>query len=135
LINGKIFDNLYGEEVRHLVKLLLVAWLVCVLGGAAVAGDIIVEAEAYLASHNEGGAPIQKVTCGAASGGEAVEGFDYPGDWIEVTVTIGNGSFTDKIRSAGLFDSTSLHQSTVYGAGPAGDDLISHFTTYGLGIG
>ena len=48
---------------------------------------------------------------------------------------IENGSFTDKIRSAGLVDLTSSIRSTVFGAGPGDVDLTSVFTTYGLGIG
>ena len=116
-------------------KLLLIAGLVCSLCGGALAQGLMVEAETYGASHDEGGIPIQVVTCSAASGGRAVEGFDYPGDWLEVTLTIGTGSFTDNIRSAGMFDSTSSQRSTILGADPAGKDLVSHFSTYGLGIG
>lgn len=116
-------------------RLLLVVGLVCFATGAAHAQGIIVEAETFTAYHNEGGNSIQWVDCDAASGGRAVEGFDYPGDWIEVTLTIWNGSFTDKIRSAGLFDSTSSIRSTILGAGPGGVDLNSFFDTYGLGIG
>jgi hypothetical protein len=116
------------------MRLVLLVGLVA-LAASANAQGIIVEAEAYSAYHNEGGNPIMWVDCGAASGGRAVEGLDYPGDWIEVALTIGNGSFTDRIRSAGLFDSTSTIGSTVFGAGPGGVDLNSTFSTYGLGIG
>jgi hypothetical protein len=101
----------------------------------AHAHDIIVEAEDFVASHNEGGAVIQWVACTAASGGKALEGLDYPGDWIELTLVIWNGSFTDSIRSAGLPDSASTLRSLVSGAGPAGGDLNSVFSTYGMGIG
>ena len=118
-----------------MVRMLLIVGLVSLVTGAAYAQGIIVEAETFTASHNEGGNSILWVDCSAASGGRAVEGFDYPGDWIEVTLAIENGSFTDKIRSAGLFDSTSSIRSTVFGAGPGGADLTSVFTTYGLGIG
>jgi hypothetical protein len=107
----------------------------CLVAAAANAHDVLVEAEAFTASHNEGGSSILSVYCGAASGGMAVEGLDYPGDWIEVPLTIWNGSFTDSIRSAGLLDSASTLGSVVIGAGPGGTDLASIFSTYGLGIG
>jgi len=116
-------------------RLLLVMGLVCLVTGAAYAQDIIIDAETFHAYHDEGGTMIYLVSCGAAHGGIAVEGFDYPGDWIEVTLTIENGSFTDNLRSAGLTDSVSALRATVFGAGPGGSDLISDFSTYGLGIG
>ncbi len=116
-------------------KMLLLVGLVSLATGAAYAQGIIVEAETFTAYHNEGGNSIMWIDCSAASGGRAVEGLDYPGDWIEVTLAIENGSFTDRIRSAGLVDLTSSIRSTVFGAGPGDVDLTSVFTTYGLGIG
>ena len=118
-----------------MARMLLIVGLVSLAVGAAYAQGIIVEAETFTAYHNEGGNSIMLVDCSAASGGRAVEGFDYPGDWIEVMLTIENGSFTDSIRSAGLLDLTSSIRSTVFGAGPGGVDLSSLFSTYGLGIG
>ena len=96
---------------------------------------MIIEAEGFVASHNVGGDPIVEVSCGAASGGKAVEGFDYPGDWIEVVLVMdANGSFADTLRSAGLLDSVCTHRATIYGCGPSGEDLVSSFQTVGLGI-
>jgi hypothetical protein len=114
---------------------LLLVGLACLVAGTAHTQPIILEAEDFTASHDEGGAVIQWVTCTAASGGKAVEGLDYPGDWIELTLVIWNGSFCDSIRSAGLTDSASTLTSLVFGAGPAGGDLTSVYSTYGLGIG
>jgi hypothetical protein len=115
---------------------LLVTTLTCLLVGGAAAQSIIIEAETYVASHNEGGEPITVAFCGAASGGRAVDGYDWPGDWIEVLLTVDeNGAFADSMRSAGLRNEVSTHRSTVYGGGPVGENLVSDFTTIGLGIG
>jgi hypothetical protein len=116
-------------------RLLLVVGLVCFASGLASAQDILVEAESFTGSYNAGGASILWVSCSGASGGMAVEGLDYPGDWIEVALNIWNGSFADSMRSAGLLDSASTLRSTVFSAGPGGGDLTSLFSTYGLGIG
>lgn len=116
-------------------KLVPIAALVCSLCLAAGAHSAIIEAESFVSWHDEGGNAIARVTCGAASGGEAVEGFDHPGDWIEVVFELGvTGSLTDTLRSAGLLDSVSTLRSTVYGCGPSGEDLVSSYTTTGLGI-
>ena len=117
--------------IRHL----LVLAVICLSFGLASAQDILLEAEDFTASYNEGGNPILRVSCSGASGGLALEGLDYPGDWIELSLTIWNGSFTDTIRSAGLLDSASVLRSTIFGADPFGNDLTSVFPTYGLGIG
>jgi hypothetical protein len=105
------------------------------LSGFTCAQAMIIEAESYSAWHDEGGNTIGVVSCSAASGGQAVEGFDYPGDWIELVLTLGNnGSYADILRSAGVTGITSTLQSTVYGCGPSGGDLVSSFTTLGEGI-
>jgi hypothetical protein len=122
-----------GGECLH--RLLLVFGLCCLAPWLASAQDIIIEAETYIASHNEGGNSIVWVSCSAASGGKALEGIDYPGDWIEVSLNVWNGSFTDELRSAGLLDSASVLEATIFGGGPGGSDLNSVFNTYGLGIG
>lgn len=107
--------------------------LVCLQANAQA---IVVEGESYVASHNEGGDPISVVGCAAASGGQAVEGFDFPGDWIEVVLGIAeNGAFTDRLRSGGDAGEESDIRSTVFGADPLGQDLVSVFHTVGMGIG
>jgi len=118
-----------------LVKLLAASLFICLAAGTACAQGILVEAETFLSYHNEGGSIPYVVSCSAASNGLAVEGFDYPGDWIEVTLTAWNGSFVDSLRSAGLPDSASTIMTTVFGAAPGGGDLSSVFSTYGMGIG
>ncbi len=109
------------------------ATLLCV---SASAQSIIIEAESYVASYDAGGVSIYITTCTGASGGYAVEGYDTPGDWIEVVLNMSDaGSFADSLRSAGELYEESDHQSTIFGAGPGGDDVISTYHTYGYGIG
>ena len=115
-------------------KLIWIAVGVCLLPAASAQG-VIIEAETFVASHDEGGGMIYVTSCTAASQGLAVEGFDYPGDWIEVVLTVEtNGSYADVLRSAGLDGLESTVRSTVYGCGPAGEDLVSTFYTVGMGI-
>ena len=119
-----------------MVKMILVFILALVVCASANAAPIILEAESYIASHDEGGAAIHVTACGAASGGLAVEGFDFPGDWIEVVLVLGqNESLTDRIRSGGDIGVVTDLQSTIFGADPMGEDLISAFPTQGVGIG
>jgi hypothetical protein len=121
--------------VKRLRRWLGLVVLVGILAGAASAHALIVEAEDFVAYHDEGGVGIYRKSCSAASGGLSVEGFDTVGDWIEVQLTVAaNGSFTDTLRSAGLLDSASVITSTVFGCGPSGEDLVSDFSTLGLGI-
>jgi len=118
------------------VKMLMVFTLMVVVCASASAQPIILEAESYIASHDEGGAAIYVTACGAASGGLAIEGFDFPGDWIEVALVLGeNKSMTNRIRSGGDVGTATDLQSTIFGAGPLGEDLVSAFPTQGVGIG
>jgi hypothetical protein len=118
------------------VKMLLVFLLMLVVCMSANAQPIIVEAESYVASHDEGGAAIHVTACGAASGGFAIEGFDFPGDWIEVALVLGdNKSMACRIRSGGDVGVATDLQSTVFGAGTMGEDLVSPYPTQGVGIG
>ena len=119
-----------------MVRLLLGLILIALLCLSAHAQTIIVEAESYIAHHDEGGNAIYRASCSGASGGEVVEGFDFPGDWIEMILNVpDNGSFADSLRSGGLLNAESDLQSTVFGAGPSGEDLVSAFHTVGQGIG
>jgi hypothetical protein len=109
---------------------------VALLSFAASAESIWLEAEDYTASHDEGGLAIYVTGCIAASQGLAVEGFDFPGDWIELNLTLPeNGSFVDSIRSGGLSEAESDLRSTIYRAGPSGEDVVSPFHTIGYGVG
>ena len=119
-----------------MARLLLVLFFLALLSLTASAESIWVEAETFTASYDAGGLGIYVTGCSGASGGQAVEGFDYPGDWIELKLTIGeNGAFTDSLRSGGLSMEESDIRATVFGAGPVGENLVSDFHTLGYGIG
>jgi hypothetical protein len=120
------------------LRLLMGLIFVALFFASANAQSIRVEAESYIyvAYHDEGGVALNVVSCSGASGGQAVEGFDFPGDWIEVILEVPeNGSFCDSLRSGGLTAHECDLQSTVFGAGPLGEDLVSAFHTIGEGIG
>ena len=119
-----------------MARLLLVLIFVVLLSFTASAESIWVEAEAYTASYDAGGLTIYVTGCSGASGGMAVEGFDFPGDWIELKLTIAeNAAFTDSLRSGGLLAEESDIRCTVFGAGPVGEDLVSDYHTIGYGVG
>jgi hypothetical protein len=106
------------------------------LVSASGAQAIVVEAESYVASYNAGGDPIYVVSCTAASGGLAVEGFDMPGDWIEVVLNVPEiYGYADSLRSAGDTNVQSDIRTTVFGADPDGGDVLSYYHTIGQGIG
>jgi hypothetical protein len=114
----------------------LVLIITALLSVTASAESILVEAETYTASYDAGGLAIYITGCSGASGGMAVEGFDYPGDWIELKLNISaNGAFTDSLRSGGLLNEESDIRATIYGAGTVGENLISDFHTMGYGVG
>jgi hypothetical protein len=115
---------------------LVMIGIIMLISSSAGAQTIIAEAEYFLAYHDEGGTAIYIKTCTAASGGLAVEGFDWTGDWIELSVTIPDaGSYADSLRAAGLITVESETESTVFGGAPGGGDLVSTFNLLGLGIG
>ena len=119
-----------------MVKMLMVFTLMVVVCASANAQPIILEAESYVASHDEGGSAIYVTACGAASGGLAIEGFDFPGDWIEVAFVLDqNKSMASRVRSGGDVGVATDLQSTIFGAGTLGEDLISAFPTQGVGVG
>jgi hypothetical protein len=114
----------------------LVISFIALLGSVASAESVWVEAETFTAKHDAGGLTIYVTGCSGASGGQAVEGFDTPGDWIELKLDIAeNGAFIDSLRSGGMSMVESDLRCTVYGAGPLGGDLTSTYSTLGYGIG
>ncbi|MFH1312610.1 MAG: hypothetical protein ABIJ00_05225 [Candidatus Eisenbacteria bacterium] len=119
-----------------MVRMLAIISFIVLMCSAACAQSIMVEAEHYITFYNAGGTTIYVTTCSAASGGLAVEGFDWTGDWIELVVNIPlAGSYADSIRAAGLLSTASEFQSTVINGKPGGGDLVSTFNIIGLGIG
>ena len=119
-----------------MIKRVTSFWCITLLASVVCAQAIIVEAESYVASNDIGGIVIYVTACSGASGGRAVEGFDTPGEWIEVVVNVPvAGSYADSIRSAGLLNYESDLGSTIFSGGPGGTDLNSAYHTLGMGIG
>ena len=127
--------NFPSKGVKDLARLLLLAGLVLLLSTSG-AQAIIIEAESFVASHNAGGSTITVVSCSGASGGYAVEGFDTPGDWIEMILNVPEiYGYADSLRSAGEYGFASDIRSTIFGADPNGWDVLSTYHTMGQGIG
>jgi hypothetical protein len=122
--------------VKYLQKLLAMMLAVILLPALIYAHDITVEAESYTNSFNAGGTAIYSTACSGASGGYAVEGFDAPGDWIEVTLTTPElAAYGDTLRSAGLYGYESDMRITIMNGAQGGGDLESYYHPVGLGIG
>jgi hypothetical protein len=118
-----------------LARSLMTLVTVCLFAISGAHG-LVIEAESFVASYDAGGTSIYITACSGASGGRAVDGFDYPGDWIEVILdAAGAGSYADSLRSAGESGVESDLMSTVVNGGPGGVDLISTYHTTGMGIG
>ena len=114
---------------------LAVLAVLAVVTSAASATPIILEAEDYIDSFNVGGDFITIVECSGASGGLAVEGYDVPGDWIELRVELSQaGDYDDILRSGGELYEASDHFARIrpQGGGTIG---FSFYYTYGMGIG
>ena len=119
-----------------MLKLLAVVLAVILLPACSYAHDITIEAETYTNSFDAGGNTIDLVSCTAASGGWAVEGFDWPGDWIELSLTTPElGAYADTLRSAGLYGYESDLRLTIFNGSQGGENLISYYHPVGLGIG
>jgi len=118
-----------------LLKSLLVMLALIILPASIYAHQITLEAEDYTNSFNTGGESIYVTACVGASGGYAVEGFDSPGDWIEVTLTTTElGAYGDTLRSAGLYGYESDMRITIVNGAQGGGDIESYYSPIGLGI-
>ncbi len=114
---------------------MLVLSIMALTASAAYAVPIILEAEDYVGSFNVGGNPIYVTTCSGASGGLAVEGYDYIGDYIELRVEIPQaGDYDDILRSGGELYVFSEHFAT-YRIDGGSTFAFATFSTMGLGIG
>ncbi len=114
---------------------MLVLSIMALTASAAYAVPIILEAEDYVRSFNVGGDPIYVTSCSGASGGYAVEGYDYPGDYIELRVEICQaGDYDDILRSGGELYVYSEHFAT-YRIDGGSTFSFASFSTMGLGIG
>ena len=89
---------------RRLPAISIALSLLVAAPGIAVSAEtkIKLEAENYSASHVVG-TRISTVSCGAASGGLAIEGFDEAGEWIEIPMQLADPmDCLSGVRSAGL---------------------------------
>jgi len=116
--------------------LILLSALAIAIPLSSMTNEIVIEAEDLTDFHDIGGTLIHLVTCSGASGGHAVEGFDTPGEWIEIVFQVDSaGIYADSLRSAGNLGWESDLRVTIFNSGPQGEDLYSTFHTYGQGIG
>jgi hypothetical protein len=114
--------------------LALVAALLAATTGSA--STVVIQASDYIASYNAGGADFYTTPCGGATNGLGVEGYDYPGDWIELKMVIGKaGAYRDSLRTAADDESEGDHLVTVFAAGGVPVGAPSPHHTVGLGIG
>lgn len=79
---------------------------------------------------------IRIVTCGAASDGRAVDGFDIVGETLAYEVSFDlEGYYGGVLQAAALKDQVNEITVTVEGAGPGGEDQVSVFEIVGRGLG
>ena len=107
--------------------------------GAARSGDglpFIAEAEDFVAYNDLGGYAILAVSCAVASQDTIVQGLDRPGEWIELSVPFeDSGFYKIEIGIQGFAGMNYDFRVTLFGAGPAGEDLRTEFQLTGAGIG
>jgi hypothetical protein len=114
--------------------LTVVAGLVVV--SSASAYTVVLQASDYIASYNAGGADFYVTPCGGATNGLGVEGYDYPGDWIELKLVISaEGTYRDSLRTAADDEAEADHLMTVFAPGGVPVGTQSPYHTTGLGIG
>jgi hypothetical protein len=131
-------DILICDSQKGAISVRTALFFLSILGltaAAANATPIILEAEDYVGSFNLGGDYIYITSCSGASGGYAVEGYDYPGDYIELEVDITQaGQYEDILRSGGELFEYSEHFATFRIKGGS-TFSFADYSTMGLGIG
>lgn len=114
---------------------MLVIFTIALAASAAHAAPIILEAEDYVSAWNMGGDPIYITLCSGASGGYAVEGYDYIGDFIELRVVLPRaGQYDDILRSGGELYEFSEHFAR-FRRENGGTITFTTYSTMGMGIG
>jgi hypothetical protein len=88
-----------------------------------------VELEAYNDSYDDesGDAAISTVICGNASGGGAVGGLDFAGEWITVSVSVPqSGTYLPYLQyNADFYDSIAFSLEMAECAGDASAELVA----------
>jgi hypothetical protein len=96
---------------------------------------LAIELENYDSYDDLGGELIHKQSCGAASGGWAVEGFDTVGETLVYQATFDHdGLYAGILTAAATKNVRNQVTITVEGAGPGGEDQSAVFEVVGLGI-
>lgn len=119
------------------MKAALLTLIAAVLAAStASAYSVVLQASDYIASYNAGGADFYVTPCGGATNGLGVEGYDYPGDWIELKLVISTtGAYSDSLRTAADDAGEGDHLMTVFAPGGVPVGTPSPYYTVGLGIG
>ncbi len=97
-----------------------------------------VELEDYTASYNDarGGSFISAYYCSKASGHHMVKGLDYPGEWIEVPLSVpAYGTYDVVLRYAALAGDTLRATVTLEGCAPSPPPEVDFVMDQGAGLG
>jgi hypothetical protein len=93
--------SIRGVTVKYFALLIILG--LGALSADLAAADVTLEAEALRNAHNIGNGDITIAPCAAASGHYAIDGLDYQGEWIELSLLIlEEQCFYVAVRSAGL---------------------------------
>lgn len=113
----------------------VLAALIC--AQAAAAEDaIFVEGEGYKTYQDLGGMMIGREYCTSASGSQAADGIDVPGEWIRLNVTFSTGGWYEPFLAYQANDADTIGMRLTIASSPRGlEDLTSDFTVRGYGIG
>lgn len=120
------------------MRLIALAFTITALAVTAVpcqAAGLRVEVEDLTTFYNYSGTTIGTVSCSGASGQFAIQGVDFPGEWIEIPFTLTSTvAFVDSLRSSGYTNERrqfSVHFISEGNLQSAPGDT----TTTGLGLG
>ena len=121
--------------MRLVVYVFTIAALFGVPARACLADGLRVEAEGLATFYNYSGTTIGTVACSGASGRFAIQGVDFPGEWIEIPFTVTSAvAFVDSLRSSGYTNEhrqLSVHFISEGNLQSAPGDTM----TTGLGLG
>lgn len=85
-----------------------------VFSSPAISQTVLVECESYTAFQDLGGMPIATLSCSYASGGQAVDYVDVPGEWIQLSVTFpGDGYYSDSLCCAAYIGAVNTLRLTL----------------------
>ena len=85
-----------------------------VYSSPAISQTVLVECESFTAFQDLGGLPIAKVSCAYASGGQAVDYVDVPGEWIQLSVIFPeDGYYSDSLCCAAYIGAVNTLRLTL----------------------